>query len=304
MTVEGTVAEIATPDVMILRVAELALRLDARGAGLHLVVPPAHAKFVPQETAEAAETSAVSRELMLRLRNGPPAEARAGLTPLCLAEVWELWLDEAGRYVFVAPRQSPPRWIVVDPGFTVGEVLGDFAASDGDGLYPRQSLDIRLFANWLGSYGDVILHAAGVVVGGAGFAFAGPAGVGKSTLAAFLSTNSSVTVLGEDQVILRYLEGRFWIYGTPWHTDPAFCSPLGVPLEKLFFLERTDGNGVAPCPPLDGVARLLQTAFIPYYRPAAVSTILDRLALLAQQVPFHTLSYRLGTDVMELVRVA
>ena len=56
--------------------------------------------------------------------------------------------------------------------------------------------------------------------------------------------------------------------------------------------------------PPAGVARLLQTAFIPYYRPAAVAAILDRLALLAEHVPFHTLSYQLGEDVLELIQGA
>lgn len=242
--------------------------------------------------------------MILRVRNELLPEAKAWGTCLCANEIWELWLDKAGRYVFVAPRQSPPRRVVVDADFTSGEVLGDFATSNGQGLYPLQSLDIRLFANWLASFGDVILHAAGVAVDGRGYCFTASAGVGKSTLAASLSANTSVTVLGEDQVILRYLEGRFWIYGTPWHLDPAMCSPLGVPLEKLFFLERSIEQQVEPLISMEGITRLLQTAFIPYYRPEAVSTILDRLALLPEQVPFYTLSYRLGTDVLELIHAA
>jgi hypothetical protein len=111
-------------------------------------------------------------------------------------------------------------------------------------------------------------------------------------------------VLGEDQIIVRYVEDHFWIYGAPWHLDPERCDPRGVPLEKLFFLDRTLNPGVAPVGPLEGVARLMQTAFVPYYRPAAVSGILARLEQLARQVPFYTLSYRLGSDVWEAIGVA
>jgi hypothetical protein len=111
-------------------------------------------------------------------------------------------------------------------------------------------------------------------------------------------------VLGEDQVILRYLEGRFWIFGTPWHLNASLCSPLGVPLDKLFFLDRTSGHGAGPFGPLEGTARLLQTAFVPYYDRAGVTRILDTLARLAEQVRFYTLGYRLGADLLELVRDA
>ena len=302
-------------DVMCLRVANLNLWLDARGAGVRLAAPLAHTQFLVPQTAESSATSAICGDLVLGVRNGPLPDTAAWPVPLCLHKTWELWLDEAARYVFVASLQGPPRrHVTVDPGFAGGEVLGDFTSGDGETYYPLQGIDIMLFANWLAGYGDVILHAAGVAVDGRGYCFAGSGGVGKSTLAATLMSASgsgahaaaaspaSLVMLGEDQVILRYLDGRFWIYGTPWHIDPAFCSPLGVPLEKLFFLERTGENHVAPCTPLDGVARLLQTAFIPYYNRAGVATILDRLVLLAEQAPFYTLSYRLGADVMALVR--
>ena len=227
------------------------------------------------------------------------------LAPLYLSENWELLLDKAGRYVFVAQRLSPIQWIVVDPDFATGEVFGDFSSNNGRPFYPiARGLEILVFVNWLANFGDIILHAAGVAVGGRGYCFAGSSGVGKSTLAAALKRDPAATVFSEDQVILRYLDGRFWVYGTPWHEDPAMCSPLGVPLEKIFFLERTGPDGAAECAPLEGVTRLLQTAFIPYYRPAAVAAILDRMALLAEQVPFYTLRYRLGSDVWESIRAA
>ena len=302
-------------DLMRLRVAQLELWLDAEDTGLRLTPPPAHAKFVRARTSDVSQSSRGSCDLMLRVRNRPAPERDAGEAPLCVSEIWELWRDEADRYVFVAPRLSPPRQVVVDPDFTGGEVFGMFSSGDEAALYPLESLDIRLYVNWLAQYGDIILHASGVAVDGRGYAFAGSSGAGKSTLAASLlsaaaslaervTANTGTVILGEDQVVLRLLEDRFWIYGTPWHEDPTMCAPLGVPLEKLFLLDRTGANKVEACSPLDGVARLLQTALIPYYRPKAVAAILDHLALLARQVPFYTLSYELGADVIELIGAA
>jgi hypothetical protein len=283
-------------DLIGLRVAELPLWLDARGSGVRMAPPACHNKFLMPGVPDSG--------LVLRVRDGRPP-GTDGWRSLChLSGTWQLWLDGRGRYVLAASKLAPPRrHVVVDAEFAAGEVIGEFAdqTTVGQGVYPLQDLDIVFYANWLAGYGDLMLHASGVDLDGAGYCFAGVSGAGKSTLAAALSSDASATVLGEDQVILRYLEGRFWIYGTPWHLDPDRCDPRGVPLRKLFFLDRTVDDGVAPCGPLDGVARLLQTAFVPYYRPAAVPAILDRLALLSEQVPFYTLGYRLGADVLTLI---
>jgi hypothetical protein len=233
-----------------------------------------------------------------------------------------LWQDEKGRYLFVAPKESPPRReVIVDRSFRHGEVRGRFDAQQPpqEAHYPLQDIDIHLFVNWLANHGDLVLHATGIDDGGRGYCFAGSSGSGKSTLADLLAAEPAVTVLGEDQVILRKLAGRFWIFGTPWHLDPARCSPRGVPLHKLFFLDRTSGlntegaavhrgtgasGGARPCEPLEGTARLLQTAFVPYYRSDAMPRILDSLAHLAGQVPYYTLRVELGTNVMATIREA
>lgn len=296
-------SKMETAELIGLRVAGLALWLDARGSGPLMAVPDCHAKFLQRQTPEICEISEVSGGLVLRVRNGRLPGTDGWRALVHHLETWELWLDDVGRYVFVAPEICPPRrHVVVDAGFRRGEVIGEFDA-DARGkpaAYPLENLEIKLFANWLAGCGDLILHAVGIDLAGAGSCFAGSSGVGKSTLAAALA-NSAATLLGDDQVILRFQDSRFWIYGTPWHQDPARCSPQGVPLEKLFFLDRTIPPGIAPCSPLDGVTRLLQTAFVPYYRPEAVAAILDRLALLAEQVPFYTLGLRLGDNVLKVI---
>jgi hypothetical protein len=243
-------------------------------------------------------------DLVLQIRNNALPATKIWGKSLCRFEHWELWLDELRRYVFVAPQQSPLLRMVVEPGFMHGEVVGDFSRVIGTDFYPLQDFEIILFSNWLASFGDVILHASGMVMDGKGYAFIGPAGAGKSTLASSLFNDHAFLVLGEDQVILRFLEGQFWIFGTPWHENPAMCSPSGAPLERLFFLDRNARQEVVSLTHMDGITRILQTAFIPYYRHELVPSILDRLTLLAEQVPFHSLSYQLGSDVWPLIRAA
>jgi len=247
------------------------------------------------------------RGLTLHVRDGPPHCTDSWRSLFYDAETWQLWLDDVGRYVFAAPRHSlPSRQIAVDARFCAGEVTGEFGASAAAGrvIYPLQDIDIMILINWLAESGDLTIHAGGIDDHGAGYAFVGPAGAGKSTLVAELAASSEVTVLGEDQVIVRYRDGQFWVYGTPWHTNPARCSPGGIPLRKLFFLDRALGHRVEPCGRMAGIEHLMQDAFIPYYNRAGTVRILDTLARMGELVPFYTIGFQMGADVAKLTREA
>jgi len=214
---------------------------------------------------------------------------------------WGIKFDQHGTFILEALRLPPKRRITINPDFSIGKMQVEFSDKLVDGFYPLQDMDMKLFVNWLARFGDIILHASGISIDDKGYAFAGPAGVGKSTLAELLSKKPGLTVLGEDQVVLRYLDGRFWIFGTPWHENPAMCSPMGVPLEKMFFLERDLQPGIVPVKPVEGFTKILQTAFIPFYRQDLLPGILNCLEQLSKQVPFQSLTYQLGTDPSSLI---
>jgi hypothetical protein len=292
-----------------LRIARLGLRLRAEEDDLQLISPPSYQEFLqpavqPQaffENGGIVNSQKENTELLLQVINEPIIGSVNPKTNLFSSDNWDIWIDENGSFFLEALRLPPARRVRIEADFSGGEIRGDFSGVDAGGVYPLENLDMKLFVNWLAGFGDLILHASGVAVDGKGYCFSGHAGIGKSTLAAALQKNHNLTVLGEDQVILRYLDGRFWAFGTPWHENPAMCSPHGVPLEKLFFLERNSTPGIIPLTPVDGTARILQNAFIPYYRQDLLPGILDHLELLTNQVPFFSLSYPLGSDPWQAI---
>lgn len=282
-----------------LSIARLGIALDAGEVGLSMALPRCYAAFGTDEVLVG--------DLHLRVRSKPLSSIEGWQSLYYDKDTWQLWRDAVGSYAFVPSLDHQRRWrITVEPDYRSGEVVGERGngARPAQTVYPLQDMDIRLYAKWLAEYGDLILHACGVEDRGAGYAFVGSAGAGKSTLASAVACSPEITVLGEDNVILRCIDSHFLLYGTPWHTDPARCSPGGVPLRKLFFLDRTGEPGVRAIGPLDGVQRVLQDSFIPYYDHPGVSRILASLGRLAGQVPFYVLSYRLGSDVLGLIREA
>ncbi len=296
-------------DEITLRIARLGLRLQANNKDLQLTSPQNYQKFLqPADQPQAffqngckSDSRQGYSDLLLRVINEPTIETQRPESSLFRFDNWEIWIDEEGKFFLEALRLPPARRVSVEAGFSRGEIRGDFSGDDDLGVYPLLNLDMKIFVNWLAEFGDVILHASGVVIEGKGYCFSGPAHIGKSTLAESLQKNHDLTVLGEDQVILRYMDGRFWAFGTPWHENPAMCSPEGVPLEKLFFLERRPGAMMEPLKPVNGLARILQNAFIPYYRQDLLPGILDRLELLSSELPFFSLSYALGTDPWQAI---
>jgi len=294
---------IAGDNSFILQIGRLNLQLDAKSTGLRFCIPACHKKFLISDfdNVKSEHTNSLGTEhLCLHLEDKPITEMWDGRT-LFENINWRLQEDKMRRLIFTLPRETPPAQVIIDSSFMEGEVLGEFTLSDTGNFYPLRNLEIILFSNWLARSADVILHASGLVINDLGFLFVGSSGAGKSTLAAKLGSAPSATVLGEDQIILRYLEGQFWIFGTPWHETEAMCSSKGTILKKVFFLDRDQVPGVKSIKPIEGVTRLLQTAFIPYYRIDLFPGILDRLALLSESVPFYTLSYQLGLDPLSQI---
>jgi len=292
-----------------LSIGNLSLWLDDLGTGINVNFPPIYHGFQQFSVLDHAEisdivdqqTSSVETNLVLELHGCPIPETFDWGHLIHHNIIWELWQDSRGHFIFRRSSEYNNYCIIIEPNFEHGQVIGDQLSALAESGILLASLDLPLYVNWLGGYGDLILHASSFVVDGQGYCFAGPSRAGKSTLAASLASHHDLTVLGEDHIILRYLDGKFWIFGSPWHENPALCAPLGVPLKKLFFINREANLGVESISPLDGVTWVLQTAFIPYYRADLTARILGRLAKLAEEIPFFKLNYQLGTDPYEWI---
>jgi len=290
------------------KIAELNVCIDAGELLLRRAFPACYGEFLlpgniqlKHPAGQKAPTARTGETLWLKVVD-QGARAETGFSKaLFNGANWQLWLDARERYIFIAPQEAPAYRIAIEGDFSCGEIVGDFSSAEGQKIFPLQNLGIRIFINWLANFGDMVVHASGAVIHGKGYFFAGQSGAGKSTLISALAKKPGVIALGEDQVIIRFLRGQFWLFGTPWHTNPSLCSPLGAPLHSGFFLDRDKEEGITALTPVEGVVRLFQTAFIPFYRPAAVERILENCSLLAKQIPFYSLSYRLGTSVLDRI---
>ncbi len=134
------------------------------------------------------------------------------------------------------------------------------------------------FYSQLLCFDGLLLHSSAVVMDGWAYLFTAPCGTGKSThtqlwLKAF---GDRAYLLNDDKPALRYENGAWFAYGTPWSGKFDISRNVRVPLAGICYLRRAAENVIMPMKGAEAVYCLLeQTA-----RPAGADLRGRLLALM------------------------
>ncbi|MFC1834088.1 hypothetical protein ACFL2Q_05055 [Thermodesulfobacteriota bacterium] len=149
-------------------------------------------------------------------------------------------------------------------------------------------------------HSGMLLHAAGVAVKGRGLLFLGSSGLGKTTMARLWGKHA--TILSDERIILRMLNGQAWIHGTPWHGELPEFSPLGVPLDAVFFLGPRGENRVDPINPLQALKTLLAQSSLPVWDSEGLQLAFDLAAGFVDSTELHELSFVPDESAVDFLR--
>jgi hypothetical protein len=198
-------------------------------------------------------------------------------------------------YLSVAPGQGGPtcyqRADFNDP-HTLAEVyhVRDTELNRGDlqslTLFPTDQI---LLSRLLAYRQGCILHAAGLQIGGQGFAFVGHSEAGKTTISRLLMGEGQL--LCDDRVILRRRPEGFRVYGTWSHGDIPIVSPNSAPLRAVFLLEQAPENRLIRLEPGEAVRALPQFVVRPLVTRDWWEKVLDTIGHLAREVPVYRLRF-------------
>lgn len=157
------------------------------------------------------------------------------------------------------------------------------------------------FAKHLLQYQGTFLHASAVVLDGKAYLFSANSGVGKSTHTEKWCRLFGATYLNDDKPVLRYLDGQWMAYGTPWSGKHDLSSPRGVPLGGIAFLERGDENQISRMGADEAVPRLLYQSLW-RLQQQQMETQLMLVDKLVRQTPIWRLICRNEDDAAHLSR--
>jgi hypothetical protein len=228
----------------------------------------------------------------------------------CSGGLWSAYTSETGtKFYFSSPAVGnvPYKAAWFDPSFERGHVVLNRA------LFPKSStvfpleypLDELVMMHRLALGEGVEVHALGLADhDGSGYLFLGHSGAGKSTTARLWMARPGVHLLSDDRIILRKHDGKFWMYGTPWHGDAGVASPERSQLSAIFLLEQAPANDVTPVAPAKAAAELFARAFVPHYLQTGIQFSLDFLDQLTRSVPCSILRFTPTPGAVEAVRYA
>ncbi len=216
---------------------------------------------------------------------------------------WRLHKSSLGTVLVLGPASEPPsRIVIINRKFQKIDVFID----PGTPLPTAQNFLVEwpigqvLMVCLLAQGGGLMAHACGIDHQGKGYLFMGNSGHGKSTMAELWGGHG--IILNDDRIVVRYKKGRFWIFGTPWHGDYSQVSPRGVPLDKVFFLHRSNHDSVIPVASFPAISMILTRSFPPLWDKKAMSFTLDFVARLADAVPCFNLGFVPDVGVLNFVQ--
>lgn len=103
-------------------------------------------------------------------------------------------------------------------------------------------LSCELFCKEVLRFGAFVLHASAVLLDDKVYMFSAPSGIGKSTHAALWRKCFGAEIINDDKPLIRYENGFFTAYGTPWCGSGFERLNKHGKVKALFFIKRGEVN--------------------------------------------------------------
>ncbi len=149
----------------------------------------------------------------------------------------------------------------------------------------------KLFAAKLLEKGGFVLHASAVAYENKAYLFSAESGVGKSThTTLWTEVFPEAFVINDDKPALRFTDGKYHVYGTPWSGSSSKNVNAKVPLQAICFIERGEANTIER---LTSPVEILQVMLSQTMRRAGLersNALLNELDALIASIPFYRLT--------------
>ena len=142
----------------------------------------------------------------------------------------------------------------------------------------------------------IIFHCSAVEVGGKAYLFTAPSGTGKSTHARLWKQmlGDKMTYINDDKPIIRYVDGDFYVYGTPWNGKHRLDTNARAKIAAICEIKRGEKNSIEKLTPKEMLMVVLNQTL----RPKSVAE-LDKFIQIIDKMLKRVSLFRLYCDISE-----
>ncbi len=139
--------------------------------------------------------------------------------------------------------------------------IGGFDFNDG---YLESICLYRNIAKELPKYNAFVMHGAAVEFEGKAYCFTAKSGTGKTTHINLWKDllGEKISIINGDKPIIRYINGEFIVFGTPWCGKENFGNNISAPLAGICFLEQAPDNCISAYSHHESLNSLLPQIFL------------------------------------------
>ena len=147
----------------------------------------------------------------------------------------------------------------------------------------------------------IIFHSSAVMVDDNAYLFTAPSGTGKSTHARLWREllGDRAKMVNDDKPIIRYVDGAFYVYGTPWRGKHALGGNCRAKLKAICHLYQSKDNVIkkASVPAMLGV--ILNQTMRPN-NEQSMDKLLGLISKMLQSVSIYSLGCNMQLDAAKL----
>lgn len=176
------------------------------------------------------------------------------------------------------------------------EKVTDGAENFPDYYFESLALFRKLCDYVLTNKNGIIFHSSAVAVDGKAYLFTAPSGTGKSTHAKLWKETfgDKVVYINDDKPIIRWIDGDFYVYGTPWNGKHRLGTNTRVKVEAICEIRQGKTNKIRALSPQEMLFVVLNQTI----RPTEADKF-DKLVQILDKLLTKVRLYRLECDISE-----
>lgn len=139
-------------------------------------------------------------------------------------------------------------------------------------------------------YNALLFHGSSIKVGNKAYVFTAPSGTGKSTHTKLLKEylGDKMEYINDDKPILRAVDGKVYVYGSPWNGKHGRGSNISAPLKAVCVVSRGEKNSIEKISPSVAIKYLFEQS-LGFDDEVSANKVLDIMALITSTASFYLL---------------